>query len=87
MLTYAIVTGNYKQAVSCIKFYNLPREACLVITGDYVFKKCRKEIRGLQIVLGDDAPKNSAFPYIEEELAQRLRPELCDGIISVSTNS
>ena len=82
MLQYAIVAGKYKQAVDCIKFHNLARDTCLVITGDYVFKKSRNTVRGLQIVFGDDAPKNSAYNLVLEELTRRMCPSMDDCVLS-----
>lgn len=86
MINYAIVAGSYKQAVNCIKFYNLARETCIVITGEYIFRKCRNEIKNMQIIFGEDAPKNSAFDCMYTELAQRLCPELRDGVLSVQSH-
>ena len=85
MLQYAIVAGKYKQAVDCIKFHNLARDTCLVITGDYVFQKSRNTMRGLQILFGDDAPKNSAYNSVLEELTRRMCPSMEDCVLSKSS--
>ena len=81
MISKAILAGSYREAVDCIKFYNLERSSCIIIQGLYVAERCLKELRNWQIILADNCQKNSAFPVIQQELARRMRPELNDCVI------
>ena len=81
MISNAIVAGSYKEAVSCMKFYNLPRETCIVILNDSIFRKCKNESKNWKFIFGDRCEKNTAYPLIQEELARRVSPELGDEVL------
>lgn len=84
MINTAIISGNYGEASSFIRFHNLKRENCVVIMGKKLFHGYREIIKNCQIVLTENAVRNTAYDLAVMELTRRIKPEMGDGIISVA---
>lgn len=81
MISIAIVAGDYKEAAGFIRFHNLKRDTCLVVMGKRIFTGYSDVIKNCQLVLTENASKNTAYDLAVEELSRRMTPERGDCMI------
>ena len=71
---YAVIAGNYSQALDAIRSNNIIREQCICITGAYIADKYKDKLPTLSFIYGEGAEKNDAYEIIMAEEFRRLNP-------------